>query len=114
MELKRITGIKPEFEKIDLKEKRDVARFFNRHADLDGIIHFAASKAVGESVNNPLKYYENNIYSLVNTFLKNSNNWLLQNLFSVPLVRYMGKLTSSRLLKIHLSKRLNRHMATQK
>ena len=61
----KITGIKPVFEKIDLKEKRDVTRFFNRNTDLEGIIHFAASKAVGESVNNPLKYYKNNINSLV-------------------------------------------------
>lgn len=60
-----ITGINPEFEKIDLKEKRDVIRFFNHNTDLDGIIHFAASKAVGESVQNPLKYYKNNINSLV-------------------------------------------------
>ena len=52
--IEEITGIKPVFEKIDLKEKHDVAGFFNRHADLDGIIHFAASKAVGESVQNPL------------------------------------------------------------
>jgi len=53
------------FEKIDLKEKKSVVDFFKRHYDIDGIIHFAASKAVGESVNNPLKYYENNIHSLV-------------------------------------------------
>ena len=63
--IKKITGIKPEFEKIDLKKKLDVREFFNRHPDLDGAIHFAAVKAVGESVNNPLKYYENNICSLV-------------------------------------------------
>ena len=63
--IEEVTGIKPRFEKLDLKEKHYVTRFFNRHADLDGIIHFAASKAVGESVNNPLKYYENNINSLV-------------------------------------------------
>ena len=63
--IEEITGIKPGFEKIDLKEKHDVTRFFNNHADLDGIIHFAASKTVGESVNNPLKYYENNVNSLV-------------------------------------------------
>ena len=63
--IEKITGIKPEFEKIDLKKKSDVRGFFNRHANLDGIIHFAASKAVGESVKNPLKYYENNICSLV-------------------------------------------------
>ena len=63
--IEKITGIKPEFEKIDLKKKSDVREFFNRHSDLDGAIHFAAAKAVSESVNNPLKYYENNICSLV-------------------------------------------------
>ena len=64
--IEKITGIKPDFEKIDLKEKRDVTRLFKLHTDLDGIIHFAAAKAVSESVNNPLKYYENNVCSLVN------------------------------------------------
>ena len=68
-----ITGIKPTFEKIDLKEKRLVIEFFNRHSDLNGIIHFAASKAVGESVNDPLKYYENNIHSLVYILQKLNN-----------------------------------------
>ncbi len=63
--IEKITGIKPDFEKIDLKEKRDVTGLFKLHTDLDGIIHFAAAKAVSESVNNPLKYYENNICSLV-------------------------------------------------
>ena len=63
--IKKITGIKPEFEKIDLKKKSNVRGVFNRHYDLDGAIHFAAAKAVGESVNNPLKYYENNVCSLV-------------------------------------------------
>ena len=60
-----ITGIKPQFEKIDLKEKIDVERFFESHSDVAGVIHFAASKAVNESVNEPLKYYENNINTLV-------------------------------------------------
>ena len=68
-----ITGIKPTFEKIDLKEKRLIIEFFNRHSDLNGIIHFAASKAVGESVNDPLKYYENNIHSLVYILQKLNN-----------------------------------------
>ena len=68
-----ITGIKPTFEKIDLKEKQLVIEFFNRHSDLNGIIHFAASKAVGESVNDPLKYYENNIHSLVYILQKLNN-----------------------------------------
>ena len=60
-----ISGVKPIFEKIDLKDKNFVIDFFKRHDDIDGVIHFAASKAVGESVNDPLKYYENNISSLV-------------------------------------------------
>jgi len=62
----KITGIKPLFEKIDLKEKKSVVQFFKRHSDIDGITHFAASKAVEESVKNPLKFYENNINSLIN------------------------------------------------
>lgn len=60
-----ITGKKPLFEKLDLKEKSKVEDFFKRHADIIGVIHFAASKAVGESVEKPLLYYENNIGTLV-------------------------------------------------
>ena len=60
-----ITGKKPLFEKIDLKEKSKVEDFFKRHTDVQGVIHFAASKAVGESVEKPLLYYENNIGTLV-------------------------------------------------
>jgi UDP-glucose 4-epimerase len=60
-----ITGKKPEFEKIDLRNREAVHSFFKKYPDVSGIIHFAASKAVGESVENPLLYYENNIGSLV-------------------------------------------------
>ncbi|WP_339837489.1 UDP-glucose 4-epimerase GalE [uncultured Flavobacterium sp.] len=60
-----ITGKKPIFEKLDLREKLAVQDFFARHNDVVGVIHFAASKAVGESVENPLLYYENNINALV-------------------------------------------------
>src|SRR5690625_4045494 len=60
-----ITQQTPEFHKIDLRNKLSVANFFDQHKDLSGIIHFAASKAVGESVEKPLLYYENNINSLV-------------------------------------------------
>ncbi len=59
-----VTGIAPEFIKLDLRHKTDVSRFFDTHK-IDGVIHFAASKAVGESVENPLLYYENNISTLV-------------------------------------------------
>lgn len=60
-----ITGKTPIFEKIDLKEKSLVETFFKKHNDIKGVIHFAASKAVGESVQEPLLYYENNISTLV-------------------------------------------------
>ncbi len=60
-----ISGKKPEFENFDLREKKKVQDFFSRHQDISGAIHFAASKAVGESVENPLLYYENNLGVLV-------------------------------------------------
>ncbi|AUS05666.1 UDP-glucose 4-epimerase GalE [Pseudotamlana carrageenivorans] len=60
-----ITGKTPLFEKLDLKEKAGVEAFFAKHNDIKGVIHFAASKAVGESVQEPLLYYENNISTLV-------------------------------------------------
>jgi len=60
-----ITGKQPIFEKLDLREKKSVQDFFKKYSDVSGVIHFAASKAVGESVENPLLYYENNINALV-------------------------------------------------
>jgi UDP-glucose 4-epimerase len=63
--ISNITGKTPAFEKLDLREKDKVQDFFRRHHDISGVIHFAASKAVGESVENPLLYYENNINTLV-------------------------------------------------
>ncbi|WP_417443067.1 UDP-glucose 4-epimerase GalE [Joostella sp.] len=61
----KITGKKPEFEKLDLREKDAVAAFFKKHTDIAGVIHFAASIFVNESVENPLLYYENNLNSLI-------------------------------------------------
>ncbi|MEO8932743.1 MAG: UDP-glucose 4-epimerase GalE [Xanthomarina sp.] len=60
-----ISGQTPEFLNLDLKDKNLVQEFFEKHNNIDGVIHFAASKAVGESVNEPLMYYENNIHTLV-------------------------------------------------
>ncbi len=60
-----ITGKKPDFEQIDLRDKASVQEFFKKYTDVSGVIHFAASKAVGESVQNPLLYYENNLGTLV-------------------------------------------------
>jgi UDP-glucose 4-epimerase len=75
-----ITGKKPIFEKMDLRDKASVQNFFKKHNDVAGVIHFAASKAVGESVENPLLYYENNINSLV---------YLLQELKELPSANFI-------------------------
>ncbi len=71
----KITDKKPVFENLDVRDKAAVQNYFKKHNDIDGVIHFAASKAVGESVENPLLYYENNINSLV---------YLLQELQNKP------------------------------
>mgnify|MGYP001486914163 CR=1 FL=1 len=62
----KITGIRPTFEKIDLIDIEALKAVLNKHNGIDGIIHFAASKAVGESVQKPLMYYRNNLVSLIN------------------------------------------------
>jgi UDP-glucose 4-epimerase len=62
----RITGIKPAFENFDLADLEKTDDFFKRNQGIKAIIHFAASKAVGESVQKPLLYYRNNLVSLMN------------------------------------------------
>ena len=62
----KITGIRPAFEKVDLQDFAATEAVFKKYQGIRGIIHFAASKAVGESVQKPLLYYRNNILSLVN------------------------------------------------
>ena len=64
--IEKITGIRPHFEQFDLIDREKTNDFFSRHADLQGVIHFAAFKAVGESVEKPLVYYRNNLVSLIN------------------------------------------------
>ncbi len=64
--IEKITGIRPAFEKVDLKDFDATEALFKKYPKISGIIHFAASKAVGESVQKPLLYYRNNIISLVN------------------------------------------------
>ena len=64
--IEKITGIRPAFEQIDLANEAETRGFFSRHKDLDAVIHFAALKAVGESVQKPLEYYRNNLNSLMN------------------------------------------------
>lgn len=64
--IERITGIRPAFENIDCVDYVSMDRMFEKHKDIEAIIHFAASKAVGESVEKPLLYYRNNLVSLIN------------------------------------------------
>ena len=61
----KITNKLPEFVKLDLRDKAQLAHFFKQHKDITGAIHFASSKAVGESVKEPLHYYENNVTTLI-------------------------------------------------
>jgi UDP-glucose 4-epimerase len=64
--IQKITGIKPVLEVFDLCDREMVEKFFRKYKDISAVIHFAAYKAVGESVNKPLDYYRNNLSSLVN------------------------------------------------
>lgn len=65
-QLSKIVGFKPSFYQFDLCDKQKLIHFAKSEPDITGIIHFAAFKAVGESVRNPLKYYNNNLTSLLN------------------------------------------------
>lgn len=64
--IQAITSIRPLFYEVDLKDAVACSRFFEAHKNADGVIHFAAHKAVGESVQHPIMYYKNNLYSLLN------------------------------------------------
>ena len=64
--IEKITGIRPAFEKVDCCDMEALEGIFKKYPKIEGIIHFAASKAVGESVEKPLMYYRNNLTSLIN------------------------------------------------
>src|SRR5690606_36311132 len=59
--IEKISGKRPELFTFDLCNEAELTKFFDNHSDIQGIIHFAASKAVGESVEKPLHYYRNNL-----------------------------------------------------
>lgn len=77
-----ITGIKPDFEKFDLTDAELTSDFFRRNNDIAGVIHFAAFKAVGESVQEPLLYYRNNLTSLINILQGMKDNGIQNIVFS--------------------------------
>ena len=64
--IEKVTGIRPAFEKLDCLDYEGMDKLFTKYAGIEGIIHFAASKAVGESCQKPLLYYRNNLVSLIN------------------------------------------------
>ena len=63
--IEAITGRRPTFYEADCNDEAAMERIFSAHPDIVGVIHFAASKAVGESVQKPLLYYRNNLLSLI-------------------------------------------------
>lgn len=64
--IEKISGVKPDFHNIDLCDKIALGDFFAEQKDITAVIHFAAFKAVGESVNDPLMYYHNNVTGMIN------------------------------------------------
>lgn len=64
--IEKISGIRPHFAEFDVCDKEKLHNFFAEQGKIDAIIHFAAFKAVGESLNKPLEYYQNNLFSLIN------------------------------------------------
>lgn len=64
--IRKLTGVRPAFHQLDMTDEASLSRFFQSGIAIDAVIHFAASKAVGESVKNPLKYFRNNLFSLIN------------------------------------------------
>lgn len=78
----KITRIRPQFEMIDLSDPTPTAAFFKQNPGIKAVIHFAAFKAVGESVENPLMYYRNNLVSLINILQGLSDNGIRNFVFS--------------------------------
>ena len=72
--IEAITGKKPHFEALDVCDESQMEHLFFEHSNLNGIIHFAAHKAVGESVSEPLKYYKNNIGGLFSVLKHSTKN----------------------------------------
>lgn len=64
--IEKITGVRPLFENVDCTEYVNLDRTIEKYPGIKAIIHFAALKAVGESVSHPLEYYRNNLVSLIN------------------------------------------------
>ena len=80
--IEQITGTRPAFVQLDLSDAKETNILFKLHQDAHAVIHFAAHKAVGESVLDPLKYYQNNLYALINTLSAQRENGINKFIFS--------------------------------
>ena len=80
--IEKITGVRPVLEVFDLCDKNKLDLFFKNNKDIAAIIHFAAYKAVGESVSKPLEYYRNNLDSLMNLLGAMQNYGICNMVFS--------------------------------
>ncbi|MFT6333888.1 MAG: UDP-glucose 4-epimerase [Saprospiraceae bacterium] len=80
--IEKIAKKRPLFTQIDLRDKTEVNDFFNSITDVEGVIHFAALKSVGESVKMPVKYYENNVIGLCNLLTAIESNDIQNLVFS--------------------------------
>lgn len=80
--LEKISGKSVPFSQVDLSDPALTATFFKQHQDAIGVIHFAALKAVGESVSEPLRYYKNNLFGLVNVMTEMKNCGIPNLIFS--------------------------------
>jgi UDP-glucose 4-epimerase len=84
--IQMITGTRPDLEIIDICDKPELEKFFGKNRDIAAIIHFAAYKAVSESVSKPLEYYSNNLVSLINLLD-------LMKLFNIPDIVFSSSCT---------------------
>ena len=80
--IQKITGVRPHFEQVDLKSYEATQSIFKTHKDAKAVIHFAAHKAVAESIKNPLMYYQNNLFSLINTLKAQEEHCINRLIFS--------------------------------
>ncbi len=80
--IESISGVRPHFEQVDLKSFEATQAVFKTHKDAKAVIHFAAHKAVAESIQNPLIYYQNNLFSLLNVLKAQQENSINHLIFS--------------------------------
>lgn len=80
--IESITGVRPSFEQIDICDEKDLQLCFTKYSQIDAVIHFAAYKAVGESIEKSLDYYRNNVFGLIQLLTQMRANSVKHLIFS--------------------------------